>query len=237
MIPALRIGGADIPTYWLMYGVGIAAMLASTLQRRHGYKLNKVKSVLFILLLALCGLLGVKILYCIENLAEVLEHGLTLGGMSFFGAVFLVPVFMIPIGLMFRLKPRQTMDLCAPDIAVMIGCMRIGCFLGGCCGGWRVTLFGISFCWPTQAMESIGDFILFGILSNIDQEKTYSGKLYPLFMVFYGVLRFIIEFLRDTEKNIFFLSRGQWYSLVGIIIGVSVLVRCEKKNAGSEVEK
>lgn len=212
-------------------------MISYTTRHSDHYALRLTQSVFFALLLAVFGFVGVKILYCLENLSYVLEHGLSFSGTSFYGAVFLVPVFMIPIGLAFHLRPSQTLDLCAANMTAMIGCMRIGCFLSGCCGGWCTTIFGWQFVWPTQAMESIGDFLIFSILANMDSEKRNSGKLYPFFMVGYGSLRFVIEFLRDTPKDILYLSRGQWYSLLAILLGITAITISNKMQMSVEVKK
>lgn len=120
------------------------------------------------------------------------------------------------------------MDLCGPCVAIMIGCMRVGCFWGGCCGGWKMCIGDVRFNWPTQAMESVGDFaILFGLAQASEEEK-YAGKLYPLFLVSYGIMRFFLEFLRDTAKDWLYLSHGQWFSLVAILIGLIWLRRSHK---------
>ena len=44
-------------------------------------------------------------------------------------------------------------------------------------------------------------------------------------MLTYGVLRFFVEFLRDTPKDWVTLSHGQWFSLAAIIISAGIFVR------------
>lgn len=213
------MGSWSLSTYWMMLGIGIIGMLVLMRHRKERYGLNSVYAILFTLLLTVSGIAGTKLLYILENLKDTLKNGISLGGMSFFGAVFLIPVLMILFGKVFSMEPGAATDACAPCVLIMIALMRIGCFLSGCCGGWEVELLGFHFHWPTQAMESIGDFGILGELLQNEERGETCGKLYPMFMVRYGILRFFIEFLRDTEKNILFMSNGQWFALTAILVG------------------
>lgn len=225
MIPLIRLGNIEISTYRMMMALGYLAMLILMLERRDRFNLKKWQSVAFTSLLMLSGLLGCKALYCLENLDEIREQGLTAsGGFSFYGGVFLIPPLMVSFGLLFHLRAKQTMNAAAPCVALMVGVIRFGCFLNGCCGGKSAILLGCTFHWPTQAIESIGDFvILFWLLSV--EKNSEEAHLYPRFMLTYGVLRFFVEFLRDTPKDWLALSHGQWFSIVAIAVSAAILVR------------
>lgn len=238
MIPELRIGGISIETYWIMYFVGTVSMYVLMLLRKSRFGLGYVKAAVFTILLTVCGLLGTKVLYVLENLQSVIANGLSLGGVSFFGAVYLVPLLMIPFGKLFSLRGKQTTDACALCVLSMIGFMRFGCFFSGCCGGIEATVLGMSFVWPTQALESIGDFVILAILWKYENQNRFAGGLYPLFMIFYSVMRFFIEFMRDTEKNLLYMSHGQWFSLVAIMAGLIWLAALGfRGNVHENVEK
>ena len=60
--------------------------------------------------------------------------------------------------------------------------------------------------------------------------------LYPVFLGSYGVIRFAVEFLRDTEKNLAGLSAGQIWSLVAIVAAAAIfavaLTKKKKENRG-----
>lgn len=233
MLPEIYISSLNISTYWLMFAVGVFTMGVLTVRRRERYALSVPKALLFTLLLAVCGVMGTKLLYILENWREVVENGLTLGGLSFFGAVFLIPPLMAVLGLPLGLKPGWSLDACAPCVAVMIACMRVGCFLSGCCGGWEMTLGNFHFHWPTQAMESLGDFCILGLLLQMEGRDAHPGKRYAVFLVGYGLLRFFVEFLRDTPKDWLGLAHGQWFAILGGLVGAAVLLR-EHKTAGGK---
>ena len=236
MLPVIFIGSMEISSYWMMIFVGMIVMLCITMKRREEYGLSLLSCMVFTVLLTVCGVLGAKILYCLENIQYVLENGIPGGGLSFFGSVFLIPVFMLPLGLLFRLKPRQTLALCAPNVAAMIGCIRVGCFLSGCCGGWLVNIGRMSFHWPTQAMESVGDFLILSVLLELSRNENFDTRQsYPIFLVSYGILRFFVEFLRDTKKGILFMSNGNWFALLSIAVGLCSILVLKRTSQKEEV--
>lgn len=179
----------------------------------------------FTLLLTLVGVAGAMLLF-------YLESG-SFGGVSFYGSVFSIPLLMPLLGMLLQLKPGQTMDLCGPCVAIMIACMRINCVLNGCCGGWQVCLGNLCFSWPTQAMDSIGDFTIMLWLLQLEREHRAKGALYPRFMIAYSVMRFLLEFLRDTPKDWLYLSHGQWFALAAIAAGLLWIV-LQKRRSSSQ---
>lgn len=212
MLLSISIGAVEISTYWLMLLLGTAGMYLCMRMRRGIFHLVRWQCGALTALLTACGVAGAMLLY-------FLESG-KLGGVSFFGSVFLIPLLMPLLGLLFHLKPGQTNDLCAPCVAIMIGCMRVNCFLSGCCGGIEARLGDFRFTWPTQALDSIDDFLILFWLLQLESRGKGSGKLYPLFMLSYSVMRFFLEFLRDTPKDWLGFSHGQWFALMAVLIGL-----------------
>lgn len=222
----MRIGEYVISTFPIALTVGVVGMFLCTFKRRKVFSLNVWQSGVFTALLTLVGVAGTMLLYFFET-------G-TFGGVSFYGSVFLIPLLMPLVGLLFRLKPKQTLDICGPCVAIMIGCMRVNCFLSGCCGGWEMCIGDFCFAWPTQALDSFGDFAIMAWLLKTEKEKPQSGKLYPMFMVLYSIMRFFLEFLRDTPKDWLYLSHGQWFALLAIVIGFIWLLIAKKRMSSYE---
>ena len=92
-----------------------------------------------------------------------------------------------------------------------------------------------SFRWPTQLLEGFGDIMILAALLYMEKRGNRKGLLYPVFLLAYGVMRFAIEFLRDTPKTMLFLSEGQWLALCGVAIGIIwiAIFQKTKKNDGS----
>ena len=216
MHPYITIGDTRLSLYWMMFAVGAIGIIVLTLLRRKRYGFGIISSVLFSVLTVVLGLTGAKLLYIFENWKSTLESGITLGGVSFFGSVFLIPALMIPCGYLFKLKPKRSLDAVAPCVAVMIGFIRVGCFLNGCCGGWTTNS---GFTWPTQAMESICDFMLLFFLLQLEKKQKFEGWLYPILLTSYSAYRFLIEFLRDTPRTSIGLANGHFFAIAGMIIG------------------
>ena len=112
MLPVIRVGSLELSTSWMMLGIGSLGMLMYALYIRKEYSLAVWRCVLFAFVLTVVGVLGAKLLYVLENIRHTLENGISFGGVSFFGSVFLIPLLMPLTGKMFRLKPGAVMDLC-----------------------------------------------------------------------------------------------------------------------------
>ena len=196
--------------YYAFMAVSTVSMLVLVIARRNRYKLSVIQAILFTLILFVTGVTGAKILAIIQN-------GMTsFSGMSFFGAVYLVPLVMPFAGTLFKLKPLESLDVCAPCGAAMVGFMRFGCYCAGCCGG--IPMNNSSMFWPTQLMEGTCDILILCFLLLVEARGIAKNKGYPLFLIGYGSIRFVLEFVRDTPKFWLGLSHGQWFSIVGISV-------------------
>ena len=104
----------------------------------------------------------------------------------------------------------------------------MGCFLNGCCGGWTTAA---GYTWPTQAVESIGDFlILFYLLRREEKGDRY---LYPRFMALYGALRFVVEFFRKAEPQTLF-HEGHWPALAAVAQGLTCQAAARRRQHEGE---
>ena len=224
MFPTIHLFGLNVSTYWMMFAIGFIAMTVLLIVRRKRFALSTPKALIFSVMMAVFGLLGAKALYLIENIELVKRYGIKIGGMSFYGSVWMIMLFMPLVGLIFKLRPKKTLDAASPAVAIMIGFMRVGCFFNGCCGGITVRSATGSFTWPTQAIESVGDFIILFILLEWERRKETDGRLYPAFLALYGTLRFFVEFVRDTPKEVLGMSYGQLYSLASALLGAGYLI-------------
>jgi len=202
--------------YYFFLAVGAVAMLVLMLVRRHRYRLSIIQSVIYTLLLLITGVTGAKLLYFFECGMQ------SFSGMSFFGAVYLVLLAMPLVGLIFKIKPMESLDACAPCVAVIVGFQRFGCYCAGCCGG--IPLGSSGMLWPTQLMEGFCDMAILGFLLIAEVKGFAKNKGYPLFLISYGIFRFILEFVRDTSKDWLGLSHGQWFSIIGISLGLLMLL-------------
>lgn len=138
-------------------------------------------------------------------------------------------------------------DLAAPSIALAQGFGRIGCFLAGCCYGRETELwFGVVFppnpfapagvkLLPTQLFSSAGDFVLASVLLWFAKRARHRGDVGALYMLLYGVGRFVLEFFRwDERGSVGALSTSQAISLV-IVAGAFLLFWRNRTRAEARV--
>ena len=124
-------------------------------------------------------------------------------------------------------------DLLAPSVALAQAFGRLGCFFAGCCYGKETSLpIGIVFpensfapagvpLLPTQLFSSAGDFLIAFVLIRMTGKMRYHGDVGALYLMLYGIGRFIIEFFRnDYRGSIGVLSTSQIISIGVVAAGV-----------------
>lgn len=245
------IGPVTIYGYGLSIGLGVVAALLISWKRAANRGLNTdIPSELTILAL-IVGFAGAKVLYVLTSMEEFLAD--PLGTLGFEGFVVYGGIITGLLGAWIYCRKKklifgQWIDIMMPPVAVAQGFGRIGCFLAGCCYGLPTdSCLGVVFpagsgapagipLWPTQLFSAAGDFLIAAALLLYDRKKHPHGRVGLMYLVLYGVGRFIIEFFRnDPRGNVAFLSTSQFISVFVVIIAVVLLIR-QKKGTVSEDE-
>ena len=141
----------------------------------------------------------------------------------------------------------QLADIAAASIAIAHGLGRIGCLMAGCCHGkivdawYSVYMPAINAkAVPLQLYEALFLFALFGFFTF--RVFTHRSCNMPLYMVLYGVWRFVIEYFRSDDRGstlVSFLSPSQFIAVLMIIGSVALFFgqrAIMKKNAAKKVE-
>ncbi len=181
------------------------------------------------------------------------ENGFRLdGGITFIGGLiggivtFLVVYAIFRKRYKTRLSEVVSMAPCCILIAHAFG--RVGCFFAGCCYGKETDSFlGVKFpnlpnpVHPTQLYEAAFLFLLFAICFILLMKKDFKHNL-TVYLIAYGIFRFLIEFLRADDRGEFVagISPSQFWSILMVVGGVAVffLLRyLEKKRLAEEQEK
>lgn len=216
----LQLGSIKISLYWSAHIVGILLMCIICTLRKNVCKLSTGKAIVTGILLALLGFVGAKILFIIENINYILQNNISigLGGVSFFGTVFFMPLVIPIIGKLMNVDALSYLDYCTPAGIIMLACIRCGCFMRGCCHGITIWAASNPLIFPTQLMECTLDLFLLDYILKLERSHQFDKARYIIFMGTYGIIRFFIEFLRDTPKTLCLLSNGQWFSIICIFI-------------------
>ena len=189
------------------------------------------------------GRLGYMLFY---NWSVFISNPLTFfnfqnGGMSFHGGFLGVLIAMVIFNKKYQFTFFQTTDFIAPLIPLGLGFGRIGNYINGELWGrvtdssWGILAPDQSGLWekrfPTQLYEAfLEGFVLFCILWLFSNKKPQVMATSSLFLIFYGIFRFIIEFVRAPDSHIGYLAfdwltMGQLLSIPMIFIGIYLLIK------------
>ena len=230
------IGPLTIHSYGLMIALGIlvCVFMGMYRARKYGYKDEAVLDIAIFGILS--GFIGAKLLYVLVEFDRFLENPMdVLGSEGFvvYGGIIVGALAGVLYCRIKKLPCWEYFDLLAPSIAVAQGFGRIGCFLAGCCYG-RPT--GVPLI-PTQLISSVGDFAIAGILLLYNKRNKKAGNVGILYMLLYGIGRFLVECLRSDDRGtVGMLSTSQFIS-IGIVLLAIVLFFRHKLFKGTKKEE
>lgn len=256
MHPYFKLFGAQVPAYGLcMAAAMLLAVLLSWLRtRRRGGDTDKLLTIALFAVIG--GILGAKLLYFLvtftpsELIERIRENGigyLMQGGLVFYGGLIGGLIGAFVCSLIVREKLYHYSDPVVPTLPLAHAIGRLGCFFAGCCYG-KVTdsWLGMEFptsatglepgvkVIPTQLIESGFNFLVFVflVIFTLKRRKGYTTLF--VYMMVYGVERFLLEFLRGDEIRGFLglLSTSQWISLALIAAGVTGLILERRRKTG-----
>jgi phosphatidylglycerol:prolipoprotein diacylglycerol transferase len=120
----------------------------------------------------------------------------------------------------------KTGDAFALPLALALAIGRWGCFFHGCCHGTPTDLpWGVDFGdgirrHPTQIYESLFHLTMAFVLIAVIRRGALRTQRLKLYLIAYGVYRFLTEFIRPEPIYALGLTYFQWVALV-MIVGLS----------------
>ena len=245
-VGGVTLGPFAIRWYGIMYLIGFVlfVVLGRWRARRNmltGWRASDVDDMLFygVFGVILGGRLGYVLFYKPEHfLAHPLEiPQLWQGGMSFHGGLIGVLVAMWFFARRRGRRWLDVMDFVAPMCPLGLAAGRLGNFINAELVG-RVTDVPWAMVFPnvdaqprhpSQLYEfGLEGIVLFVILWTYALRPRPMGAVSGLFLLGYGIARFVVDFTRAPDDFLGLLalglSMGQWLSLPMIVLGAGMML-------------
>ncbi|CAK0760687.1 Phosphatidylglycerol--prolipoprotein diacylglyceryl transferase [Gammaproteobacteria bacterium] len=252
---ALQLGPLNVHWYGLMYIIGFGTAWWLGHQRAPHSKIplsqEQVSDVIFwgALGVVLGGRLGYILFYDLPN---YLANPATMiqvwrGGMSFHGGLLGVLLSLWFYQRKYQIGFFNLMDFIAPLVPIGLGAGRIGNFINGELFGKPTDVaWGMVFPYggflprhPSQLYEAgLEGIALFLILWIYSKKTRPTMAVSGMFLVWYGIFRFLVEFARQPDPQIGYLAwdwltMGQLLSLPMTLMGLGLLWRAYQPSATS----
>ena len=257
---ALQLGPLSIHWYGLTYLVGfVLFMWLGALRLKHppyvsftadrSWTRRDVDDILFwgVLGVVLGGRLGYCLFY---KPGFYLAHPLEIlsvwqGGMSFHGGLIGVIVAMLWFARSRQRPWLEVADFVAPCVPTGLAAGRIGNFINGELWGrladpglpWAMVFRGAGDVprHPSQIYQFLLEgLLLFVLLWWFAQRPSARGQVSAVFLMGYGVLRFVAEYFREPDQFLgllaFNLSMGQWLCVPMVVLGVWLWLWAARNN-------
>lgn len=250
---AFKVGPVAVHWYGLSYIVGIAlgwGLLHDRAARSDGrWTSEQVADLVFYA--ALGGVLGGRLGYILfYNFDSYLANPLGIfkvwqGGMSFHGGALGMSLALAWYARASKRPFLELADFLVPVIPIGLGLGRLANFVNQELWGAPTTLpWGVVFTnpaaggvarHPSQIYEALLEgLLLFVILNLVARRPRPTGMLLGLFLMFYGMFRFAVEFVREPDAHIGYLAfdwftMGQLLSLPMVIIGLVLIIAAGRR--------
>jgi phosphatidylglycerol:prolipoprotein diacylglycerol transferase len=241
----LRIGPLQLRWYGLMYMlafiIGYFVLKHYAKQKNLSLTTDDLYDLLFYVIVGVMvgGRLGYVLFYDLGSyLADPLSVlAIWQGGMSFHGGLIGVVLAVFYVCHRRRWNFWETGDLIAVAVPIGLGLGRLGNFINGELYGrpsnlpWAMIFpeGGNTPRHPSQLYEALLEgVVLFLILRWIYVKRFYRGTVVWALIGFYGLFRFLVEFVREPDTHIGFdlgpFTRGQLLTLPMLVVGLTMML-------------
>lgn len=152
------------------------------------------------------------------------------GGMSLFGAVFLMPAAYFAGARLTKRPAAEVFDILTVCLVFTLLCARVNCLISGCCLGRQISSSSPAR-WPTREAELV--FYIIFLLAAIPKvrKKQTNGIVYPVYMVAYGIFRAVNECFRSSSATTSIFHLSHLWALLTFCLGLSILMEMKRRTA------
>lgn len=153
--------------------------------------------------------------------------------MSLFGGVFFMPLFYWGVAKLAKQKAADVFDVFTICLVFTLMCARLNCIISGCCLGAHIPIEGLTHLrFPTRELELLFYVILLSRLWRKVLSGSARGMIYPIYMISYGIFRFVTETLRVSSRANNILHISHLWALLSLGIGISIYGELQEKKTG-----
>ena len=176
------------------------------------------------------GVLSVKVF-------ALFETG-NFSNMSLFGGVFFMPLFYWGVAKLAKQKAADVFDVFTICLVFTLMCARLNCMISGCCLGAHIPIEGLTHLrFPTRELELLFYVLLLSRLWRKVLSGSARGMIYPIYMIAYGIFRFVTETLRFSDRTDSILHVSHLWALLSLGIGISIYGELRKKEKKTGVRR
>lgn len=261
MLPELfTLGPVTVYTYGVMLAAAylLGLQMATVRARRRG--IDPARALDLGIYIIISALIGAKLLLLVVDFDHFRRDPGELLSLARSGGVFyggLILAVSVALWYVWRhgLAVWPLADAFAPGIALGHAVGRLGCLAAGCCYGrstdvpWAITFTDPRAATnvgtplntplhPTQLYESGAELLILVLLLVTERKgRAFPGRTFWLYMLLYGVSRFVIEFYRGDDRGYVFdaISTSQFISILIVPIGLGMLWWLSRRPAEAPV--
>lgn len=242
----INIGPFSIRFYGIVYALGF--LLVAYILARNSKKiknLDKDKAYDIVTYGMIFGLIGARIFHVIDsfylyknNLWNV--FAIWNGGLGFQGGLAGALLAVYFYCRKYKINMLQVLDVISVPVPLILFFGRIANYINSENFGpmtnavWCVVFEKVdNLCrHPTQFYQASAQLILFIVLFFMAKKKHKKGTLMSVFLIGYGLIRIVFDFLRIHNPNNYFLglSHTQIVGIVMVIIGSFILFRINQSS-------
>lgn len=258
---AFSIGNIDI--YWysicILAGIIIGIILALKESKKRNIEEDFIINLIFWIIII--GIIGARIYYVLFNMDYYLNNPLEIikvynGGLAIHGGIIAGLITLIIYCKKHKVNILKTTDILVPSLIIAQAIGRWGNFFNQEAFGKVTSLSSLEnlhipkfiidnmyidglYRQPTFLYESL--LCLIGLIIIILIRKYYKklklGTISSIYLIWYGLIRLIIEYYRSDSLMIGSLKQAQIISIIFIISGIYILYKSLKSNKIYKKEK
>lgn len=244
-----KIGSFTIYTYGFLVFLGVLFAYFFCVKQAGRENINKGVFSDIIFWTLIFSFVGARVFYIFTDFQSFLQNPLEMllsrSGFVFYGGVIFGIVTLFVLAKLHKINFLKLADIIVMGVPLAHAFGRFGCFSYGCCYGRPTNYFlGVLFpaespagalgvcVIPTQLIEAFFLILLFLTLLFVKRRKKFDGQILAIYLVFYSIIRFVVEFFRgDPRGNVFFLSLSQFISLFLLAFGAFLYLKLRMRKS------